>query len=53
MNKERIYAYVDEFGAYGFDFNKDHVSTHFIVAAAIVNEIDKEQVISSVEKIRK
>ncbi len=53
MNRERIYAYIDEFGAYGFDFEKDNVSTHFIVAATIVNETDKENVITSVEQIRK
>lgn len=53
MNTERIFAYIDEFGAYGFDFDKEDVSTHFIVTAAIVNEADKESVINSVEEIRK
>jgi len=53
MNTERIFAYIDEFGAYGFDFDKEDVSTHFIVTAAIVNEADKESVINSVDEIRK
>lgn len=53
MNRDRIYAYIYEFGAYGFDFEKENVSSHFIVAAAIINESDKDYVVAEVEKIRK
>lgn len=28
-----LYAFCDEFGAFGFDFEKDNVSSHFIIAA--------------------
>lgn len=53
MNTEKLYAFIDEFGAYGFDFEKENVSTHFIVTAAIVNESEKQSVVSNVEAIRK
>ena len=53
MYKEKILAYIDEFGAYGFDFDKENVSTHFIVTASIVNERDHKSVVESVENIRK
>ena len=53
MNTEKLYAFIDEFGAYGFDFEKENVSTHFIVTAAIVNESEKHSVVSNVEAIRK
>ena len=50
---DKIYAYIDEYGAYGFDYDKDNVSTHFIITAAIVNEREKEYVITSIDEIRK
>lgn len=50
---DKIYAYIDEYGAYGFDYDKDNVSTHFIITAAIVNEREKEDVIASINEIRK
>lgn len=53
MSMDKIYAYVDEYGAYGFDYDKDNVSTHFIITAAIVNEREKEDVIASINEIRK
>lgn len=30
---KRIHAYIDELGAYGFDFTKEANSTHFIITA--------------------
>ena len=34
------YAYVDEFGAFGYNFENEGCSTHFIVTAIIVDEND-------------
>ncbi len=53
MTSEKIFAYIDEYGAYGFDYEKENVSTHFIITAAIVNKRDKESVEQSVNEIRK
>lgn len=47
------YAYIDEFGSFGFDFDKENVSTHFIVSAVIVKEEDKDMLEKQVEDIRK
>ncbi len=47
------YAFCDEFGAYGFGFDKPNVTTHFIVTAIIVNECDLPELKASVEAIRK
>lgn len=46
------FAFVDEFGAFGFQFDKPNVSTHFIVTAIIVEEDDVESLVSSIESIR-
>ena len=34
------YAYIDEFGAYGFNFESEGCSSHFIVTAIIVDKDD-------------
>ncbi len=47
------YAFVDEFGAFGFDFDKAGCSTHFIVSAIVVDEKDLQFVADKVEEIRK
>ena len=47
------YAFVDEFGAFGFDFDKAGCSTHFIVSAIVVDEKDLQFVSDKVEEIRK
>ena len=47
------YAFCDEFGAFGFAFDKPNVSTHFIITAIIVNENDLASLCNSVEAIRK
>ena len=47
------YAFCDEFGAFGFTFEKPNVSTHFIITAIIVNDSDMSALRDSVEEIRK
>lgn len=47
------YAYIDEFGSYGFEFSKDNVSTHFILTAIIVEDSKKDELEAKVEEIRK
>ena len=46
------YAYVDEFGAFGYNFENEGCSTHFIIAAIIVDENDIVKIKQSVEIIR-
>ena len=46
------YAYIDEFGAFGYNFENEGCSTHFIVTAIIVDENDISMVKHSVEIIR-
>lgn len=47
------FAFVDEFGQYGFNFESESSSTHFIVSAIIVDECDLGKVSAGVEEIRK
>jgi hypothetical protein len=37
MVLKRIIAFADEFGNNSFDFTKEGVSSHFIIASVIVN----------------
>ena len=46
------YVYIDEFGAFGFDFDKPNVSTHFILSAVIIDEQDLESVENAVNIIK-
>ena len=46
------YAYIDEFGAFGFNFENEGCSTHFIVTAIIVDECDIPEITEKVEQIR-
>lgn len=48
-----ISAYIDEFGAYGFNFDAEGTSTHFILSAVVVKRKDVSYVESEIEKIRK
>lgn len=50
---ERVYAFTDEYGAYGWDFSKENVSTHFIITAIIVKESDVDFMKKSIESVRK
>lgn len=47
------YAFVDEFGTFGYDFENPGCSTHFIITAIIVDEDDLSTVSNGVEEIRK
>ncbi|MDQ0253431.1 hypothetical protein J2S74_000803 [Evansella vedderi] len=50
---EKTFAFVDEFGNFGFDFEEQNVSSHFIVTAILVKEKDLEDLHSQVEDIGK
>lgn len=50
---DRILAYTDESGAYGWDFDQPNVSTHFVIASVIVKEKDIITLQDSLETIRK
>lgn len=53
MEIERVYAFTDEYGAFGWDIDNPSVSTHFIITSIIVKETDVDSVKQSVESIRK
>ena len=40
---ERVYAFTDEYGAFGWNIDNPSVSTHFIITAIIVKEGDLEE----------
>ena len=46
------YAYIDEFGAFGYNFDNEGCSTHFIVTAIIVDENDISSVKNGADAIR-
>lgn len=50
MNK--IVAYIDEYGAFGFQLDKPNVSTHFIISAIIVEETDIQELEYKTDIIR-
>ena len=50
---ERIHVFLDETGAFGFDFSKPNCSSHLIIVAALVCESQLQVVTDSVEIIRK
>ena len=50
---ERIYAFTDESGAFGWDLDNPNVSTHFVITAIIVKENNLNELHEEVEKIRK
>jgi hypothetical protein len=50
---EKMFAYLDEWGAYGSNFTTMSNSTLFIVAAILVKESDAATVRSALEEIRK
>lgn len=47
------YAFIDEFGDYLFDFEKENVSSHFIIVAILVKESNKALVETEMEQIRR
>lgn len=50
---EEQIAFIDEFGNNGFDFEKEGVSTTFIVTAIIVDHSKLPEIEGAIEKIRK
>jgi hypothetical protein len=46
------YAFVNEFGHYGFDFEQPETSTHFIIVSILVKGSDKEILEREVERIK-
>lgn len=50
---ERVYAFTDEYGAFGWDIDNPNVSTHFIITAVIVLETDLQSFSEQAEAIRK
>lgn len=47
------YVFCDEFGAFGYNFDKENVSTHFLIVAVIVNDEDLNRVKEGAEAVRK
>jgi len=47
------YAFVDEFGAFGYEFDNPGCTTHFIIGAIIIDENNLSFVADGVECIRK
>ena len=46
------YAFVDEFGAFGYDFSNSGCTTHFIISAIIVDR-DNLQIVADGKWTRK
>ncbi len=53
MFSKKVTAFIDEFGAYGFNFDNPGCSSHFIIAAVLVKNEDLEPLTIAVEDIRK
>ncbi len=53
MNDKGIKAYIDEFGSYGFDFNNEGNTTHFILSAIVIKNSEVPELETKVEEIRK
>lgn len=49
---ERVYAFTDEYGSFGWKLEDKNVSTHFIITAIIVEESKLDAVRDAAEKIR-
>ena len=47
------YAFIDEFGAFGYDFDNQGCTTHFLIGAVIVDESNLSFVSERVENIRR
>lgn len=46
------YAFIDEFGAFGFDLDNKDAATHYIICATIVEDQHVEELQNKLEKIR-
>ena len=49
---ELVYAFTDEYGAFGWKLDNPTVSTHFIITAVIVKESDVSEYEEKAEAIR-
>lgn len=49
---ERVYAFTDEYGAFGWEIENSSVSTHFIITAIIVKESNLDEFNEKMENIR-
>lgn len=49
---ERVYAFTDEYGAFGWEIENSSVSTHFIITAIIVKESNLDEFNEKMESIR-
>ncbi|MDM5326095.1 hypothetical protein [Neobacillus sp. CF12] len=47
------YAFINEFGQYGFDFDQSETSTHLIIVSILVKGFDVEILEQEVEKIKR
>ena len=52
MAIKKVIAFADEFGNNSFNFSKDDVSTHFIIASVIINANEIDNINAELEKIR-
>ena len=50
---ERVYAFTDEYGAFGWDIDNPSVSTHFIITAVIVKESDLSVFTQKTDELRR
>ena len=53
QNMEKVYAFTDEYGAFGWEIDNPSVSTHFIITAIIVKESDLADFTQKSEILRK
>jgi len=53
MKQRHVTAFADEFGNNSFDFSKDDISSHFIIASIIVNSNEVSTINTELEIIRK
>ncbi|MDE6578199.1 MAG: DUF3800 domain-containing protein [Muribaculaceae bacterium] len=50
---ERLHVFLDESGAFGFDFSKPKCTSHLVIAAVLVSESNLAFVTEEVDKLRK
>jgi hypothetical protein len=50
---ERVYAFTDEYGAFGWNLEKPGTSASFIISAVIVKESDLKTYSEEAENLRK
>ncbi|GHV64589.1 hypothetical protein FACS1894199_03220 [Bacteroidia bacterium] len=53
MAVKKVIAFADEFGNNSFDFSKEGVSSHFIIASVIINYDEIDNVNVELERVRK